>query len=46
MEVKNLKNIYYGDEILKILKTNDKQDLILTIKGDFIDVNAIKQFKN
>lgn len=43
---KNLKNIYYGDEILKILKTNDKQDLILTIKGDFIDINAIKQFKN
>lgn len=43
---KNLKNIYYGSEILKRLEENDKQDLIITIKGDFIDLSSIKQFKN
>lgn len=43
---KNIKNIYYGDEILKKLKENNEvQDLILTIKGDFIDPKAIFEFK-
>ena len=43
---KNLKNIYYGNEILKILKEkNEIQDIILTIKGDFIDPKKILDFK-
>ncbi|QKJ64404.1 hypothetical protein [Flavobacterium sp. M31R6] len=43
---KNIKNIYYGDEILKKLKENNEvQDLILTIKGDFIGPKAIFEFK-
>jgi len=43
---KNLKNIYYGNEILKKLKNNNEtQDLILTIKADFIAPEAIFEFK-
>jgi hypothetical protein len=43
---RNIKNIYYGDEILKKLEGNtETQDIILTIKGDFIDPKAILQFK-
>ena len=43
---KNLKNIHYGNEILKKLKENDEiQDIILTIKGDFIDPKSILEFK-
>lgn len=43
---KNLKNLYYGKEILKRLKENNEvQDIILTIKGDFIDPESIIQFK-
>lgn len=43
---KNLKNIYYGNEIIKKLKENNEpQDIILTIKGDFIDPEAISKFK-
>ena len=43
---KNLKNIYYGNEILKKLKENNEfQDIILTIKGDFIDPESILEFK-
>jgi len=43
---KNIKNIYYGNEILKKLdENNETQDLILTIKGDFIDPKAILDFK-
>lgn len=43
---KNIKNIYYGNEIIKKLKgNNETQDLILTIKGDFIDPKAILEFK-
>ena len=43
---KNLKNIHYGNEILKKLKENDDiQDIILTIKGDFIDPKSILEFK-
>ena len=43
---KNVKNIYYGQEILKKLEHyNEKQDIILTIKGDFIDPHYLKGFK-
>ena len=43
---KNIKNIYYGNRILKKLKENpEKQDVILTLKGDFIDPIAILKFK-
>lgn len=43
---KNIKNVYYGKEILKKLaENNEKQDAILTIKGDFIDSKSILGFK-
>lgn len=43
---KNLKNIYYGKEIIKVLEKNvQPQDVILTIKGDFIDPKSILEFK-
>lgn len=43
---KNIKNIYYGNEILKKLAENEEsQDIILTLKGDFIDPKAILEFK-
>lgn len=43
---KNIKNIHYGNEILKRLKENTEiQDVILTIKGDFIDPKSILKFK-
>jgi len=44
---KNLKHLYYGKEIIRQLKQiNEKQDFILTLKGDFIDTDYLKQFKN
>jgi hypothetical protein len=43
---KNIKNIHYGKEILKRLKENNEvQDIILTIKADFIDPKSILEFK-
>ena len=42
---KNLKHLYYGKEILKRLESFGKQDLILTLKGDFIDSESITDFK-
>lgn len=42
---KNLKHIYYGKEILKRLETFGKQDIILTMKGDFIASESIRDFK-
>jgi hypothetical protein len=43
---KNVKNIYYGKEIVKHLQQiGVKQDVILTIKGDFIDTDYLKEFK-
>jgi hypothetical protein len=43
---RNLKNIYYGKEILKRLqKINEKQDVILIIKSDFIDPKYLIEFK-
>ena len=43
---KNIKNTYYGNEILKKLKENTEiQDIILTIKGDFIETKSILEFK-
>lgn len=43
---KNIKQTYYGKEILKKLAENNEiQDVILTIKGDFIDPNCILEFK-
>lgn len=43
---KNLKNLYYGKEIINRLQENNEiQDVILTIKGDFIDPNSILEFK-
>ena len=43
---KNLKHIYYGKEIVKRLEQlNEKQDFILTLKGDFIDPSYLQQFK-
>jgi hypothetical protein len=44
---KNLKNIHHGTEIINRLKEiNEIQDIILTIKGDFIDPKSILEFKN
>ena len=43
---KNLKHLYYGREILKRLDKLGQQDLILTLKGDFIASESIKEFKN
>lgn len=44
---KNIKTIYYGNEILKKIRENGEiQDTILTIKGEFIDPKAILDFKN
>lgn len=43
---KNLKTVYYGKEILKkISENNETQDIILTIKGEFIDPKSIAKFK-
>lgn len=43
----NLKTKFYGKKILNELKKNtEKQDLILTIKGDFIAPEYAKQIKN
>lgn len=43
----NLKHQHYGKEIINELKKNDQiQDLILTIKGDFITPKSILEFKN
>jgi hypothetical protein len=43
---KNLKNIHYGKGVLKKLEEiNEIQDIILTIKGDFIDSKSILEFK-
>jgi hypothetical protein len=43
---KNIKNIHFGDEIIRRLKAlGEIQDVILTIKGDFIDPQKILDFK-
>lgn len=43
---KNLKHMYYGQEIEKQLeKLVEKQDLILTIKADFIDNSTLVNIK-
>lgn len=43
---KNIKDFYYGNEILKKLEENSEtQDIILTIKGEFIDPKSILTFK-
>lgn len=42
----NLKHLHYGKEILRQLKENpETQDVILTIKGDFINPKSILEFK-
>lgn len=44
---KNLKTIFYGEKIIEILKENNEiQDVILTIKADFIDSKSLSEFKN
>lgn len=43
---KNLKTIYYGNKIIDILKKNNEiQDVILTIKADFIDPKSLLELK-
>ena len=42
---KNLKHIYYGKEILKRLEGFGHQDIIITMKGDFIASESIMEFK-
>lgn len=43
---KNLKNMYYGKEIInRLQQINEKQDIILTIKGDFIDTHYLRELK-
>lgn len=43
---KNLKTMYYGKKILENLKEiNETQDLILVVKGDFIDPKSVKELK-
>lgn len=42
----NLKHQHHGKEIIKELQKNNQiQDVILTIKGDFIDPKSILEFK-
>ena len=41
----NLKHISYGKYIINELQKNEKQDLIICIKGDFIDKNYIQKIK-
>lgn len=42
----NLKHLHYGKEILKQLEQNKEvQDVILTIKSDFIDPKSVLKFK-
>ncbi|MFH7015099.1 hypothetical protein [Flavobacterium sp. FlaQc-47] len=42
----NLKHQHHGNEIIKELqKNNQVQDVILTIKGDFIDPKSILEFR-
>lgn len=44
---KNLKNIFYGKEIImRLQEIGEKQDVILTLKGDFIDPKYLLEFKN
>jgi hypothetical protein len=44
---KNIKTSFYGKKIIEKLKINEtKQDVILVIKGDFIDIKSISEFKN
>jgi hypothetical protein len=44
---KNLKFQYYGQQIISVLENkNEKQDLILTIKADFIDEKSLESLKN
>ena len=43
---KNLKNIHFGNEIINRLQNlNQIQDVILTIKADFIDPDLVLEFK-
>lgn len=43
---KNLKRIHFGKKIIETLKRNDtQQDIILVIKGDFIDPKSILELK-
>lgn len=43
---KNLKNIHFGKEInLRLQQLNEIQDVLLTIKGDWIDPQEILKFK-
>ncbi|CAM4120637.1 hypothetical protein FLAN108750_11510 [Flavobacterium antarcticum] len=43
---RNLKNIFYGSEIIRKLEEfGEKQDVILTLKGDFIDPKSLLAFK-
>lgn len=43
---KNLKTMYYGKKVLENLKEiNEVQDVILVIKGDFIDPKSVSEFK-
>ena len=42
---KNLKKIYRAVEIEKRLKELDKQDIILTIKGDFVSPEGVENLK-
>lgn len=43
---KNLKRIHFGKKIIETLKINDtQQDIILVIKGDFIDPKSILELK-
>jgi hypothetical protein len=44
---KNLKSIHLGKKINELLEKNkETQDIILTIKGDFVDPSEIIKFKN
>lgn len=43
---KNLKTMYYGKKVLENLKEiNQTQDIILVIKGDFIDPKSVAELK-
>ena len=42
---KSIKKIYYGQEIIKKLSLMEKQDLIITLKGDFVDPDYLRMMK-
>lgn len=43
---KSIKKIYYGKRIIEQLQKMERQDIVITLKGDFVDAEYLKQIKN